>query len=109
MRTRRELGQRHRGNCRFVRKLVNINLVVIDDTDVSKMLRVASVIGVRTHYSIEVGTKLRGIDSGGVSGSIGNRSARHKSMPNWPQFCHRRTVAANNEGSSGLYLTKHCG
>ena len=79
-------------------------------TEVSKTPRLASVIGVRINYCSKIRPKLSRIDPCGSARGIGDSRARYKAAPpNWSQFSDRSAVSANNEGSSGFDLTKHCG
>jgi hypothetical protein len=69
---------------------------------------VASAIGVRINYGIEIRTKLSGIDSRGSSRRIGDGSARHKSTsPNGSQFSDRCAISGHDDCSPGFYLTKY--
>jgi hypothetical protein len=62
------------------------------------------------NYGIEICTKLRGIDPGGISRSIRDGRARHEATSlNGPQFSDGRAVTANDDRSSGLHFTEHCG
>jgi hypothetical protein len=77
---------------------------------VSSTPRVASVIGVRIDYGIEICPELSGIDPGGSSRGVGDGRARRKATsPNGSQFSDRCAVSAHDDRSSGLYLTKYCG
>jgi hypothetical protein len=69
---------------------------------------VASAIGVRIDYGIQIRTKLSGIDPGGSSSTIGNDSARYKAAAsNRAQFSDRRAVSGHDDRSSGFYLAQY--
>jgi hypothetical protein len=62
------------------------------------------------NYGIEICTELRGIDPGGNSCSIRNGRTRHEATSlNGSQFSDRRAISANDNRSSGLHFTEHCG
>jgi len=62
------------------------------------------------NYGIEIRTELRGIDSGGISCRIRDGRARHEATSlNGPQFSDRRAISGNDDRSSRLHFTEHCG
>jgi hypothetical protein len=70
---------------------------------------VASAIGVRSNYGIEIRTELSGIDPRGTSRGIGDGSARYKATsPNGSQLSDRCAVSAHDDCPPGFYLTQYC-
>jgi hypothetical protein len=62
------------------------------------------------NYGIEICTELRGIDPRGISCSIRDGRTRHEATSlNGPQFSDRRAISGNDDRSSGLHFTEHCG